>query len=109
MPRARQHLARQRAQSVGGGYLAQGHSSLLQLQRPHRRRRRSPLHLSLKSLLPIWKGELHSNPSLQGMTCECYRPFEVSFDEALPSAGAHLPKSSSSGYHVGAPDAGEGG
>lgn len=29
------------------------------------------------------KGEMHSNPSLQGMTCEYYRPFEITFDEAL--------------------------
>ena len=29
------------------------------------------------------KGEMHSKPSLQGMTCEYYRPFEISFDEAL--------------------------
>jgi len=26
---------------------------------------------------------MHSNPSLQGMMCEYYRPFEISFDEAL--------------------------
>jgi len=29
------------------------------------------------------KGEMHSNPSLQGMTCEYYRPFEITFDEVL--------------------------
>jgi hypothetical protein len=29
------------------------------------------------------KGEMHSNPSLQGMTCEYYRPFEITFGEAL--------------------------
>ena len=29
------------------------------------------------------KGEMHSNPSLQGMMCEYYRPFEISFDEAI--------------------------
>lgn len=29
------------------------------------------------------KGEMHSNPSLQGMMCEYYRPFEITFDEAL--------------------------
>jgi hypothetical protein len=29
------------------------------------------------------KGEMHSNPSLQGMTCEYWRPFEISFDEVL--------------------------
>ena len=29
------------------------------------------------------KGEMHSNPSLQGMTCEYYRPFEIAFDEEL--------------------------
>lgn len=29
------------------------------------------------------KGEMHANPSLQGMTCEYYRPFEITFDEAL--------------------------
>ena len=29
------------------------------------------------------KGEMHSNPSLQGMACEYYRPFEITFDEAL--------------------------
>ena len=29
------------------------------------------------------KGEMHSNPSLQGMTCEYWRPFEIRFDEAL--------------------------
>ena len=29
------------------------------------------------------KGEMHSKPSLQGMTCEYYRPFEITFDEAL--------------------------
>ena len=29
------------------------------------------------------KGEMHSNPSLQGMTCEYYRPFELSFKEKL--------------------------
>ena len=29
------------------------------------------------------KGEMHSNPSLQGMTCEYYRPFEITFDEPL--------------------------
>jgi len=29
------------------------------------------------------KGEMHSNPSVQGMTCEFYRPFEISFDQAI--------------------------
>jgi hypothetical protein len=29
------------------------------------------------------KGEMHSNPSLQGMLCEYYRPFELSFDEPI--------------------------
>jgi len=29
------------------------------------------------------KGEMHSNPSMQGMMCEYYRPFEISFDEAI--------------------------
>jgi len=29
------------------------------------------------------KGEMHSNPSLQGMTCEYWRPFEIRFDQAL--------------------------
>ena len=29
------------------------------------------------------KGEMHSNPSLQGMTCEYYRPFEIAFDEPI--------------------------
>ena len=29
------------------------------------------------------KGEMHSNPSLQGIFCEYYRPFEISFDEAI--------------------------
>ena len=29
------------------------------------------------------KGEMHSNPSLQGMMCEYYRPFEIRFDEAI--------------------------
>lgn len=27
------------------------------------------------------RGEMHSNPSLQGMTCEYYRPFEITFRE----------------------------
>lgn len=29
------------------------------------------------------KGEMHSESSLQGMTCEYYRPFEITFDEPL--------------------------
>jgi hypothetical protein len=29
------------------------------------------------------KGEMHSNPSLQGMMCEYYRPFEMTFDEVI--------------------------
>ena len=29
------------------------------------------------------KGEMHSNPSFQGMTCEFFRPFEITFDEVL--------------------------
>lgn len=29
------------------------------------------------------KGEMHSKPSLQGMMCEYYRPFEITFDEPL--------------------------
>jgi hypothetical protein len=29
------------------------------------------------------EGEMHSNPSLQGMMCEYYRPFEITFDEPL--------------------------
>ena len=32
------------------------------------------------------KGEMHSNPSFQGMSCEYYRPFEITFDEALAAA-----------------------
>lgn len=32
------------------------------------------------------KGEMHSNPSLQGMMCEYYRPFEIAFDEPLSEA-----------------------
>ena len=31
----------------------------------------------------VIKGEMHSKPSLQGMTCEYYRPFKITFDEAL--------------------------
>lgn len=31
----------------------------------------------------IIKGEMHSNPSLQGMMCEYWRPYEITFDEAL--------------------------
>ena len=30
------------------------------------------------------KGEMHSEPSLQGMMCEYYRPFEISYDEPIP-------------------------
>ncbi len=29
------------------------------------------------------RGEMHSNPSLQGMTCEYYRPFEITFREPI--------------------------
>jgi len=31
------------------------------------------------------RGEMHSNPSLQGMMCEYYRPFEITFDETIPA------------------------
>ena len=30
------------------------------------------------------KGEMHSNPSLQGMMCEYFRPFEITYDSAIP-------------------------
>ena len=30
------------------------------------------------------KGEMHSKPSLQGMMCEYYRPFEITFDRKIP-------------------------
>ena len=30
-------------------------------------------------------GEMHAKPSLQGMTCEYFRPFEIKFDESIPS------------------------
>jgi outer membrane protein assembly factor BamB len=30
------------------------------------------------------KGEMHSEPSFQGMTCEYYRPFEITFSEPIP-------------------------
>ena len=29
------------------------------------------------------RGEMHSNPSLQGMTCEYYRPYELTFREPI--------------------------
>ena len=29
------------------------------------------------------RGEMHSNPSLQGMTCEYYRPYELAFREPI--------------------------
>jgi hypothetical protein len=31
------------------------------------------------------KGEMHSNPSMQGMTCEYWRPFEIRFDKPIPA------------------------
>ena len=30
------------------------------------------------------EGEMHSNPSLQGMMCEYYRPFEIRYDKPIP-------------------------
>lgn len=30
------------------------------------------------------RGEMHSNPSLQGMMCEYYRPFVITFEEPIP-------------------------
>ena len=30
------------------------------------------------------KGEMHSNPSMQGMTCEYWRPFEIRYDKPIP-------------------------
>jgi hypothetical protein len=32
------------------------------------------------------KGEMHSSPSLQGMMCEYYRPYEIYYDEPIPAA-----------------------
>ncbi len=29
------------------------------------------------------RGEMHANPALQGMFCEYYRPYELSFDEPI--------------------------
>jgi len=29
------------------------------------------------------KGEMHSNPSLQGMMCEYFRPYEIHYDEPI--------------------------
>jgi hypothetical protein len=31
------------------------------------------------------KGEMHSNPSLQGMMCEYYRPFTITWDSPIPA------------------------
>jgi len=30
------------------------------------------------------EGEMHSNPSLQGMMCEYFRPYEIYYDEPIP-------------------------
>jgi hypothetical protein len=31
------------------------------------------------------EGDMHSKPSFQGMTCEYYRPYEISFGDSVPA------------------------